>query len=247
VAVFFVSTFTIASANKVAVIRIRPKGISVPPIRKLNGVFHSRSSGRLYRSTNTERDFIVKLQTTPKAYAWPSIITFPRLRRIVYDLERHNQVNEPGRGAVPRVRLAEPIWQHAILRNAVENAIRSDNGRIHGAGQNQRPNQNDEGVEDQLERDGANQKHREAPDQIVEVFRPLGVGNEHHGEERDRGSKQQAIKNDHEAGPPQVFEFRRFDLAVDLRQRFEATHGQQRVSEADQPGDRRDRRRPGTF
>ena len=47
VATFLVSTLMTASANSATVINIRPTGISVLPMWKFSGTFHSRAPGCL--------------------------------------------------------------------------------------------------------------------------------------------------------------------------------------------------------
>ncbi len=62
---------------------------------------------------------------------------------------RPPQVDEPARGPEFAVRLAEPIGQNAVFGHAVQNAIRSDDGRVHRAGENDSPHQHDETVKQQ--------------------------------------------------------------------------------------------------
>ena len=49
----------------------------------MNGTSYSRCAGRLNRRTSIESALKTKLQTTPKAYASPSVSTRPRLATIV--------------------------------------------------------------------------------------------------------------------------------------------------------------------
>ena len=53
-AIFLVSTLITASENSVAVMRIKPNGISYLPIRKLTGTFHLRVRTLKTEDQNTE-------------------------------------------------------------------------------------------------------------------------------------------------------------------------------------------------
>ena len=64
-------------------------------------------------------------------------------------LQRHDQVDESRGGAELVVGAAEPVGKHAILRHAVEHAVRSDDGGVHGAGENQGAHQHHEGMKQQ--------------------------------------------------------------------------------------------------
>ncbi len=66
-----------------------------------------------------------------------------------HDLQRHHHVDDPVGSAESRVRLPEPVGKHAVFGNAVQHAVRSDDGRVHGAGKNQRAHHYHEDVKDQ--------------------------------------------------------------------------------------------------
>ena len=106
-------------------------------------------SGRLNRSTSIDSDMKTKLQTTPKAYASPSVSTSPRLATIVTIWRMHDQVDQPRGRAVPGVRLEEPVGQHAVLGDAVEHAVGADDRRVDGAREDQEADAHDQRVEDQ--------------------------------------------------------------------------------------------------
>ena len=110
-------------------------------------------------------------------------------------------------------------------------------------GEDQRAHQHDEAVEQQAQRQRADQVHGKAADQVVQKLRPGRIGNDHHGEERDQRREEHAVDEDHAAGALQILELGMGDFAVDLRQRFEAAHGEQRVAQADQDRDDGDGRR----
>jgi hypothetical protein len=74
----------------------------------------------------------------------------------------------------------------------------------------------------------------------------LGIGNDHHREERNQRGEQHAVDENHEAGALQVLELGKGDFAIHLGQALLAAHGQQRMAQADQDGDKCDlgRNRP---
>src|SRR5579883_1086916 len=83
VAISLVKRLIMAVANSVAEIRARPTGNSTRFQRTFSGTLNCRGRGSVKRSTMTARAFMAKLQITPKAYASPSTITFPRLSSMV--------------------------------------------------------------------------------------------------------------------------------------------------------------------
>ena len=59
------------------------------------------------------------------------------------------EVDQPIGRAEALVRLAEPVGQHAVFRHAVQYAVRSDDRRIHRAGEHQEPDDHDKRLEEQ--------------------------------------------------------------------------------------------------
>ena len=72
---------------------------------------------------------------------------------------------------------------------------------------------------------------------------PRCVRNDHHREERNQRREQHAVNEDHEAGALQILQLGVRDFAVHLGQALFAAHRQQRVAQAHQNGDERNRRR----
>ena len=116
-----------------------------------------------------------------------------------------------------------------------------------GAGQDQEADDDDERLEQQPQRQRPDQVHRQAGDQVVVELRPHRVGDDRDGEEADERGEHQAVDEDHHAGALQVLHLRLLDLAVDLRERLLAAHRQNRVAEADEDRDRRERRPDGAL
>ena len=83
VATSFVMKFTTAANASTRKISPIPSGTSYLPILKFKGTSYSRCCGSLNRSTSIASALNTKLQTTPKAYASPSVSTLPRLAMIV--------------------------------------------------------------------------------------------------------------------------------------------------------------------
>ena len=71
------------------------------------------------------------------------------------------------------------------------------------------------------------------PIRLSYVVLPDAVGDDHHGEQRDQPGRDHRVGADDVGRDLQILQLGRGDLAVDLRQRLEAAHGQQRVAEGD--------------
>ena len=81
------------------------------------------------------------------------------------------------------MRLPEPVAQHAIFRNTVQHAVRSDDRRVHRAGKNQRANNHHENMKRQARHEWPGQTHRQPANQILEELRPRLIRYDHHREE----------------------------------------------------------------
>ena len=135
------------------------------------------------------------------------------------------------------MRVPEPVREDAVFGDAVQNAVRTHNGGIHGSGQHQNADQHHEALEDQPQHVWSDKIHGQAADQVVEVLRANRVRNDHEGEEGNAGGENQAVDEDDEAGFFQVGQLGMLDFAIDLRQGFFAAHGQHGVAQADEDAD----------
>ena len=162
-------------------------------------------------------------------------------------LQADDRVDDAVVGAEAAVWLPEPRRQHSVLRDAAQYPARSDDRRVDGARQNQEPDEDDERLKDQPQPHRSGKVHRQPGDQVVVELRPHAVGNERHREEAHERGEQQAVDENHQAGALEVLHLRLLDLAVNLRERFLAAHREDRVAEADEDGDRRERRPPRSF
>ncbi len=70
-----------------------------------------------------------------------------------------DEVDQAAGGAVFAVRLTEPIGQDAVFGDAIQDAVRTDDGGVHGTRENERTDEHDKGVEQQLQGRGADEKH----------------------------------------------------------------------------------------
>ena len=82
-------------------------------------------------------------------------------------------------------------------------------------------------MEYQLQDGRSREEHRNAGDQVFEVFVAFAIGNDHDGEERHQRGEQQAEYKDNETSPEQVPQFGSSDLTVNLCQALLATHCQE--------------------
>ena len=247
VATFLVSTLMMASEKSESVIRIRPTGNSVLPIMIFSGIFHTRFSGQLV----AQHQHGERLHGEAPHHA--EGVRFAQQRHVAArdddgdQLQGDDDVDQPRSGAEPVMRMAEPIGQHAIFGDAIQHAVGADDRGVDGAGQQQHAHQHDDAVERQAQGERADQVHGKAADQVVQKLGPRRIGDDHHREERHQRGEDHAVAEDHPAGAFQVLEFGMGDFAIDLRQGFEAAHGEQRVAQADHDGDHGDRRRHRAF
>src|SRR5439155_8524981 len=153
------------------------------------------------------------------------------------DLEGHHDIDDPIACAETLVRLPEPSAQYAIFRNTIQYAVRTHDGRVHGACQDQSAHHDNETVKYQTGDKGPFEVHRQAADQVFEELLADAIRNNHYGKKRNQGSKNQAVDKNDCAGLFQVGELRALDFAVDLRQRFLSAHCQDGVAEGDEDGD----------
>ncbi len=86
-------------------------------------------------------------------------------------------------GAEARVRLTEPVAEHPVFRDAVEDAVRPHDGSIDRTGKNERADDDNEAVEDQAREKRPFQVHRQAADQVLQETLTYIVGNDHDGKE----------------------------------------------------------------
>src|SRR5881227_2572325 len=66
-------------------------------------------------------------------------------------LQTYNHVDDAAAGTVFFLRLAEPVGEHAIFRDAVQHAVGADDGSIDSAGKDQEPTDHYERLEEQPE------------------------------------------------------------------------------------------------
>ena len=164
-----------------------------------------------------------------------------------HDLQADDEVDEAVGGAEFAMRMAEPIREDAVLGDAVQHAVRAEDGGVDRPGEHDGADHDDERVEQQSCRHGARQVHRQAADEIVEELRPVAVRDQHHGEKGNQRREQHRVDEDHEAGALEVLELRVGDLAVHLRHRLFAAHGEHGVAETHQQHDAGERSQPTSF
>ena len=109
------------------------------------------------------------------------------------NLQRNDDVDDAIAGAESRMRLPEPRAENAVLGDAIEHAIRADDGGIDRSSQDECAHHHNENVKDQAGNQRPVQTHRQPADQVFEVTLPNAVGDDHHGEERNQRSEDQAI------------------------------------------------------
>src|SRR5207253_2611088 len=100
------------------------------------------------------------------------------------DLQRHDDIDDAIARPEPFVRLTEPGAEHAVFRNAVQHSVRSDDGRVDGARQDQSADNHDKTVEYQADNKWPFQIHRQTADQVLEEMLADVVWNNHYGKER---------------------------------------------------------------
>ena len=158
------------------------------------------------------------------------------------DLQDRDHVHDAIVGAVLLVRMAEPVEQHAVFRDARQHAGRTDDSGVDRARKNQEADEDHESAQRDSRPQRPDHEHREPADQIVAIVRhPDAVRDDHHCEKRHQRGQQQAVNENDHAGAQQIFELGRLDLAIDLCQRFLTRHREDRMAERDQNSKRADR------
>src|SRR6202030_1201556 len=87
------------------------------------------------------------------------------------DLQADNEVDDAIGGAKAPMRLPEPLRENPVFRNAVEHAIRPDNGGVYGSGKHQHADQHYECLKDQAQGVGPREIHRQTADQVSKILR----------------------------------------------------------------------------
>ena len=93
----------------------------------------------------------------------------------------------------------------------------------------------------------AGQMHGKTAEKILGVIDSHGIGNNHGGQEDDAARRNRGVGADDIAGDLQALQFGKFDLAIDLRQRFKTAHRKYRVTKRDNDRRNRHRRPPGSL
>src|SRR5262249_17481172 len=149
----------------------------------------------------------------------------PHAEQDYADLHPGDQIEHAVSGSVTGVRLEEPIGQNAILGDAVEHAVGADDSRVHRASQDQKADDDHEGLQGQLDEGRTDNVPGQARDQIAAVeFHAHFVGDDEHGQEADAGGEDNAVNKNDERRLLEVLQFRRLDLTVDLGQGLFAAH-----------------------
>src|SRR5437764_9787835 len=129
------------------------------------------------------------------------------------------------------MRFAEPIQQDAVFGHPIQNSVRSDDRGIDSAGEDQYAHDDDKNMEEEAENLRSGKAHRQPADEVVHIRLPNVVRDDHYGEQGDEPGRDNGVDANDIRGKLEILELRRSDLAIDLRQGFEAAHGQQRVAE----------------
>ena len=142
-----------------------------------------------------------------------------------------------------RVRLAEPVEQHAVLGHAVHHAVGADDGRIDRAGENQHAHDHHEDVETAAAAAYGPARCMARPPSRLSTYSWRGLS----GIIMPANTVMTPVQTTAYTQTmlpviAQVLQLRVGDFAVHLRQRFKSAHGEQRVPEGDDDGDAPDLR-----
>ncbi len=88
-----------------------------------------------------------------------------------------------------------------------------------------------------MARVGPDQVHGQPTDQIREEVRANRVGDDHHGQKRNKRCEDQAVDENYKSRPLQIEQLRAFNFAVHLRQGFFTAHGEDGMAHAHQGHD----------
>ena len=157
-------------------------------------------------------------------------------------MEDDDEVDHAVGRPVSPVRRAEPVGHHPVLADTVQDAVGPDDRGVDRAREHQKADDDDERLEEEAQRERAYEVHRDAADEVVEVLRAYRVGDDGVGEEGDERGEQKRVDEDDHPRLHQILMLRVLQLAVDLRQRLLARHGEERVAERHQDADQSDER-----
>ena len=133
------------------------------------------------------------------------------------------------------MRLAEPVGENAIFRNAVEDAIGADDRGVDRARQNQETHHHHKRTKSQPQQQGPVLIHGQPGDEVVLVNRNSHrVRNNHHEQQRREPGKNETVDRDDDGRALQVLQLGMGQFAVDLGQRFLAAHGQHGMPKGNQ-------------
>ena len=173
VAVFFVSRFTQAVLKRIRKTATIPIGNSHDPCRvcllTLSGTLYCRGDRIRKRSTAIASDMNTNDQTTPKAYASPSVLTSPRLARMTTICATPTRLMIRLVVPISFVRLLKPGREHAVFRQAIQHAVRTDQAGIDGPGEDQESDDHDETFHDDLDPRRPDEVMNQSVDQVVAV------------------------------------------------------------------------------
>ena len=131
--------------------------------------------------------------------------------------------------------------ENAVLGDAVEDAVRAHDGGVDGAGQHQDADHDDESAEGQPQQSAGPTRYMASPPMgLSKKFWRTASGMIMTAKNDTPGGENQAVDENDEAGFFQVAQLGMLDLAIDLRHRLFAAHGQHRVAQADQNADQSD-------
>ena len=128
----------------------------------------------------------------------------------------------------------EPVGEHAVFGDAIEHAIRADDGGVYGSRENQESDNHHERAKGQAQNLRADHVHREPGDQVVAINLHADiVGDQHDRQQRHEAGEDEAVNADDDGRALQVFQFRMCEFAINLGQGFFAAHGEHGVAKAD--------------
>ena len=104
---------------------------------------------------------------------------FPPLRMIVGNLQADDHIQDAMGRSEAGMRLAEPLGKNTVLGNAVQHAVGADDRGVHRAGEHQHADQHHESLKDQAQNVRPGEIHGHAADQVSEIGRPDGIGDDH--------------------------------------------------------------------
>src|SRR5262249_5166084 len=159
----------------------------------------------------------------------------PHAEQYNRQLQTGNQDQQPIGSAILGMRFQEPVGQHTIFRDAIQHAVRANDGRVDGARKDHEADSHHKELEKQLEDGWAQNVPCQPGKQVTAVeLHADFVGDHQHGKETDAGRQDETVNEYDKRRALEILELGRLDFTVNLRQCLFAAHCENGMSKCNE-------------